>query len=355
MSMCGGWLASARVARIVFPWAAKVTRGPFVSPLTGSAGLWQPSKPGFAALASSTLGDAGSPADGTDNLIARVFNALSAAGPLLDAITATGIAAGAAQTAADAIKLPDLDAAIAVATKGTTAALGKLGAALNLLGASTTWGTGIGAAPQPPLIDISGATSGGSSGGSNVFSQATYVEGVSAGAVTTLSALAHAGTIAVATASEAALAVTVIGAAVALGLILVHYLGHGCGSPCTDAARAEQIYEAAADNLLAVYRAGMITLAQATAGMAHLFSAGTQHMATFGTSQAEKGALNMQKVISGEIASAQALAKPKPVPFDLTKARLDYISGPGWYPDSLQSAAALTDEYLLAFNPPKGA
>lgn len=329
-------------------------RKPFFPPLTGSQGLWPAAKPGFASLAHSALGDSGSPADGTDARIVDLFSALADGHGLADSITSMGTDLAAAVARADAIPLGNIDAAIAAATAASSSGIAKIGGALSLLSLSPTWTASVGSPPLPPdtsVIDL-GSSAGG--GGSNVFSEATYTQVVSDGAAAALGGLAAQGLVSGQLAAAAATVLPVIGIAIGLGLILVHFLGHGCGEACIDAAKAEQIYEAAADDVYAVFKLGMITAAQAVAIMVHLFSAGTQHMGTFGTAQANKGALNMQRVISAEIADLPKTPQPKAQPLNLDAARAAYVTGPGWYPDSLQAAAQLADSYLEALSGKKG-
>jgi hypothetical protein len=328
---------------------------PRLTPLTGNQGLWVAQKPGFAALANSALGDSGSSADGTDNLISSLLHAFSAASPLLDAISAAGTDLAAAQTATNAIKLPDLDAAIAAATAASNGSITKLGKMLGLLTTSPTWTAGIGPPPSPPGIDVAGTTTPGGSSGTSAFSEATYSEATSTAALGILQGLAQSSPGLAAMMPALTVAIPIIGAAIGVALILVHYLGHGCGEPCIDAAKAEQIYEAAADDIFAVYKLGMITAVQAVAIMTHMFAAGTQHMASFNTSQANKGAMNMQKVLSALIAQVPHTPQAKSTPLNLNTAHIDYVSGPGWYPDSLQQASPLADEYLTALSSQKGA
>jgi hypothetical protein len=137
------------------------------------------------------------------------------------------------------------------------------------------------------------------------------------------------------------------GAAVAA--LLTHFLGGGCGEPCIDAAKVEQIYEAAANNLMAVGKLGMISKTEAISGMQTLMQAGQQHEAQLGAQPHSKaGAANLSKVIAGEITAAQSLADTPTVPIDLNRARGVYMSGHGWYPDSLAAAAQWTDTFLTS-------
>jgi hypothetical protein len=140
---------------------------------------------------------------------------------------------------------------------------------------------------------------------------------------------------------------------VAIGVVvaslLASMIGGGCGSACIDASKAEQIYEAATDNLWATYKAGMVSKAQFLNGAKMFLQSGQQHMATFGTSQAKKGMTNMANVINAMISGAGAVAPPAPAPVDFGAAHALYVSGGGWYPDSLQAAAQLTDAFLQQY------
>lgn len=325
-----------------------MTRPPGFTKLTGSAGLWPAAKPGFASLANSSLGDAGGPADGFDAGLLNLLHAFSAAGSILDAITAAGAAATAAQASAEAIKLPELDAAIDAATAASNAQLSKIGAALGLLAQSPSSPAGLGAAPIPPVVSIGSTPCGGSSGGVGVIGGVAATQVGEQAAMAVGNALFMAGDISAATLATLGVVVPIVGAAIALGLLLAHFLGHGCGSACIEASKAEQIYEAAADNIAAVYKAGMMSLDHALASMVYFISAGQQHEATFADKQGDAGSKNLTQVIRNEMAGVKAEPKPKPAKFNLAEAHSLYTSGPGWYPDSLAAAANLTDEYLQA-------
>lgn len=330
-------------------------RAPRFPRLTGSAGLWTSEKPGFASLAQQSLGNAGSPADGVDGQLLGILGAFRSAGSLLDAISAAGAALQAADAATRAFRLPDLDAAIAAATAASSGSITRIGAALDLLTTSPTWTSGLGPAPVPPVIDPSVSAGGGGGGGTSPFTEATYAETTSVAATASIEGMAQAGLVSTAFAAEAAIVIPVIGIAIGVALLLVGFLGGGCGAPCVEGSKAEQIYEAAADDILAVFKLGMITAAQAVAIMAHLIAAGQQHLAGFNTPQANKGADNMQKVIQAEIADVAEAKPAKATPLNLTEAHLHYVQGPGWYPDSLVAAGQLADEYLQALTPAKGA
>lgn len=146
-------------------------------------------------------------------------------------------------------------------------------------------------------------------------------------------------------------AIPIVGAVAALAALLATFIGGGCGSACVEAAEAEQIYEAAADNLLAAGKLGMISRSEAIAGMQALIQAGQQHEAQFmgssgETRQAQNGSANLTKVINAEIADAQNLPEAASAPIDLARAHSAYVSSSGWYPASLAAASQASDEYL---------
>jgi hypothetical protein len=311
--------------------------------LTGSAGLWPPDTPGFAALASSALGNAGSPADQTEARIQALFTALDAAGRLTDVITRAGVDLAGAVARADAIKLGDLDAAIAAASAAGGPSLGKVGAALTLLDAAGSWAA---AAPLPPAAPVpTVASEGGAQGGGVGGTLSGPVDSVilASGAAAAVHSMVTAGILTGALATALPIVIPIVGAAVAVVLLALHFIGHGCGAPCIDGSKAEQIYEAAADNLYQAYKLGMLTAAEAIAGMAYLISAGTHHLQTFGTDAANRGIGNMTNTIHAEVRDVQVTAAPKPQPVNLAKLHLDYVQGPGWYADSLTAAAQLSD------------
>lgn len=132
--------------------------------------------------------------------------------------------------------------------------------------------------------------SGGASVASGIATATGAAASVAAGTAGTLATVAVA-------------AIPIVGAVAALGALLAQFIGGGCGSACVNAAETEQIYEAAADNLLAVGKAGMITRDEAIAGMQALIQAGVQHEAQLATKQGQAGSGNLTKVINAEIAA----------------------------------------------------
>ncbi|HEV2385617.1 MAG TPA: hypothetical protein VGS20_00025, partial [Candidatus Acidoferrales bacterium] len=94
-----------------------------------------------------------------------------------------------------------------------------------------------------------------------------------------------------------------IGLAVGLVATLVLSLfGGGCGQTCIAGSKVEQIFEAFADNLLTLVKAGMMSKAQGLVGMNEAIQIGQQSEAQLGTQAAQAGSKNLTKVISAEIA-----------------------------------------------------
>lgn len=86
-----------------------------------------------------------------------------------------------------------------------------------------------------------------------------------------------------------------------LSLVRAFHLGGGCGAPCVDASQVEQVYEVAADFLLAVAEAGFITQSEASQAMPQLIRAGQENEANLGSQQAQAGAENLTRVITAEL------------------------------------------------------
>lgn len=122
---------------------------------------------------------------------------------------------------------------------------------------------------------------------------------------------------------------------------------HGANPLQVPAARAEQIYEAAADNAYAVAKAGMVTPAQAIAAQQQFLQMGIADLQSRNIGVAAQNSIkNMTKVINDEIAVTQKLPSKITQQLDLTKARALYKGGAGWYADSIQAATQLTDSWL---------
>lgn len=144
----------------------------------------------------------------------------------------------------------------------------------------------------------------------------------------------------------------IIGALIGVAGLLITLLGGGCGSACIDSSKVEQVYEAIGDNLLRVAKAGMLGGSAAVVAITHFMGVGDQAEQRLGTSQATAGQKNMDTVMTNLIAVARKLPATASVPLDVTAAEKLYVTGPGWYPDSLAVAAQVTTQFLTAMAAP---
>lgn len=152
----------------------------------------------------------------------------------------------------------------------------------------------------------------------------------------------------------AASAIPIVGAVAAIAALVLHFVGGGCGQACISAAEAEQIYEAAADNLMAALKLGMIPRSAAVAGMQAFIQAGQQHEARFATAngqmtpQAKAGVANLEKVIQAEIAKAETYPDAVMAPLNLATVQANFVQpgAKGWYASSVSAGAQLALAFL---------
>lgn len=171
------------------------------------------------------------------------------------------------------------------------------------------------------------------------------------GAVQIGGTVAGAGTsIAVAAAALPAIAVPIVGAAVALVSLLASFIGGGCGNACIDSSEAEQIYEYAAQCLDAVAKAGMIDQNQLQTGLQNLLSGGQQHMQALEAtdSKAKAGYANLTKALNSDLSYASTVPAVAPNALDLSTVQSLFPSTTGWYAGSAQAGAQLALTYLQA-------
>ncbi len=151
---------------------------------------------------------------------------------------------------------------------------------------------------------------------------------------------------------------TIVGAIVAVAVLIILKLFKGADPRQVPAAKIEQMFEAAADNLYALWANGMITRNEANAGMDWLSQAGTQFFTqhpnlfdgNFSSGPGSRGVRNMQQVIQAEKVPATPV-KIK-VEKDVALAHTFYPNlpiGPGhWYKEGVQMGQQLADEYVDA-------
>lgn len=137
----------------------------------------------------------------------------------------------------------------------------------------------------------------------------------------------------------------VAGIAAALGL------GQGCGSSCIEAAQQEQVFEAAADNLNRVAKAGMMPGTAAAQLIQALIPLAQQAEAQQGTKQAKAGASNAATVLQNVAQQAASLGSGISRPLDLKAAQSLFIplNTSGWYPQALATAQQLALQILQTY------
>lgn len=142
--------------------------------------------------------------------------------------------------------------------------------------------------------------------------------------------------------------VLLVGALIAVAGFLILMLGGGCGEACIDSSKIEQVYEAIGDNLWRVAKAGMMSGPAAVVAITHFMGVGDQALNRLGTSQAQSGEQNMNQVMTNLIAHARTLPANATAPLNIPAAQKLYVSGAGWYPDSISVASQVTTKFLEA-------
>jgi hypothetical protein len=175
-----------------------------------------------------------------------------------------------------------------------------------------------------------------------------------AGSVVTAAAHGAALTGSAATVAAIGSAATIVGLVATPVLILLAKIFHGADPRQVPASQIEQAFEAGANNLYAVGKAGMISRDEAIAGMRAFLKKGEEFYKlpdiVLGKAE-EKGLANMRVVIGKEIAAAERdLAVTRARLLDVKAARPLYVKfAPGrWYRESVDAAAKLADAYLAS-------
>jgi len=317
----------------------------FAARLAPDVIIWQPAKYDYTGLVNQTQGNAADPSDGFEASFLAASQALASLPGAHDRLASDILEAGKALDALGSIATDDITRDIGRAQQADATGLANITAAIGGLMYNPAASSAFPPAPAP--VTLTGAGVGSTGGGSPVSIGDAAVPAIASGLGVQIAGTAvQLGWITPATYATIATVVPIVGAVIAVGLLLLHFFGGGCGSACTDAARAEQIYEAASDNLFRVAQAGMVTKAQAVYAMRNWIQAGVQHESQFKTQQAKHGAANLTKVITQEIADVNELPVIAPRPLNMAAARKLYVMSGNWYYDSLQAAAQLTDAYL---------
>jgi|SRR5215831_2580988 len=328
---------------------------PFFPYPPSSDGHYQPAAGGFAALADAALrstDDLSTTFQGTFQDIALVLGGLPGHHKTIkqcfqDLTKQINFI--------DAIPTTDIDNAIQSASASAGPGLAAIAGELPSLLQNPSWSAGLAPAPAAPTYGALGIPAGGTNPGLTSPSQALAAAGIGAAVGTAAAGAAAAGVAGFLPLATIAVAAPIVGAVIAVALLALSFFHGGCGSPCTNAAKTEQIYESAADNIGAAFRHGLITRAQAIAGMKLMIQLGQQHEQQYGTEHADKGAAHLTTIIEELIGGVSSEPQPAPHKFSLATAREYYLQPqPGWYPDALQAGAEVADSYLDSLQPPKG-
>lgn len=189
----------------------------------------------------------------------------------------------------------------------------------------------------------------------------SQISGAAAGATAAGIAAVSGTSIAAAGATAAPLTLG-ISAAVAGLAALVSTFFKGANPLQVPAAKVEQTFELACDNLWTFYKLGMLSKDAALQGMRDMLTAGQQSLQAlilqFPGSQADitkavnKGQVNMAKTINAEMAGFSVYTPPvSNVPLDFSTAQSQFTGGPGWYPESLAASLQLTQQWVSNLTP----
>jgi len=125
-------------------------------------------------------------------------------------------------------------------------------------------------------------------------------------------------------------------------------LGKGCGAPCIESAKLDQVYEIAADLAATAVVLGMLPLAQWKNIASAILTQGEQafgQLEAQGDGKAKNGLANMQKVLAA-LAPVEP-AKTQAYNWQLVESTwLGRTNPAGWYPDSLTSGENLADTLM---------
>jgi hypothetical protein len=153
-----------------------------------------------------------------------------------------------------------------------------------------------------------------------------------------------------------------IGLGVAAALEILSVCFKGADPNQVPAAQIEQVFEAGADNLLALAKAGYLTAAEAQLGMQRLIQAGQLYYQQAVSSNRQyaqdpkpfvNGQKNMTSVINAEMVPLATLAPQAVKPWNAAAAHPLYIQdgAKGWYSgpgQSIDAATSLTDGFMAA-------
>lgn len=324
---------------------------PWYPLLPADTGLWNTETSSFESLAEQLLGDAGTDQDGFDSLFSALTDAVNGLEALdnsgAEAINAINSAAG----ILTGLQTAGIDASIAETLKAIEATSSPIGADIASLAVPAVTSALLGPPPPAPGVSVSGTGGGGVEGTAGSLGQ-TALEGIATGVASAVGGtLAAGGSASAAFGAAATLLsnpVTIIVGVVALIAILAEFLGKGCGEPCIESSKLEQVYEVAADIVAHAVVLGMVPFAQWANLYQAILQQGDQAFTTLkqqGDPKASAGLANMQKVLAG----LAPVAPAKTQKYNWTTLLTSWLAmtnTSGWYPDSLQSGENLAETTL---------
>lgn len=179
----------------------------------------------------------------------------------------------------------------------------------------------------------------------NVNTDISAGTSVVAGAVGISTALA-----ATTTTAEIAGLATGIGAIASVAILAIEaFLHSGCGAPCIDSAKIEQVFEVAADEIQLAAANNWISAQAATMAINQLLQKGIAQYAKFPqlASHGQAGVRNMTNVLNAEIqAIPQGATGSTPFPANWQSLLMQWRAG--WYQDAFASGLQLATTLLSA-------
>lgn len=132
-----------------------------------------------------------------------------------------------------------------------------------------------------------------------------------------------------------------IGAAAGLLVGLALKLGEGCGNSCIQASKALQVYEVAANDIIAVAESGMISGSQAADMVSSVIQAGLSTLANLkanGDDKAQGGIDILNKEAASLVSQAGSFGKAtKSYDSKVAQSLMKNPSTPNWYSDAIIS------------------
>jgi hypothetical protein len=142
---------------------------------------------------------------------------------------------------------------------------------------------------------------------------------------------------------------------IAAGLLAAELMNvfSGCGQACIDASKALQVYEVAANDIINVAQAGLISGAQAQNLVQQVINLGLQNLQSLAQqdSKAQNGVTILSQQASTYLQQAGSFGNASQ-PFTLAKAMAVFMNPntSGWYSDSVSAGNSLATQLLASLS-----